>query len=163
LLLALAGFGLALGLAGLGDDPRVAERIVVTETIRGKTQVQTVTVDVTETLEVTQPSEEPPASESQPPPGRSGVALNDEGFRLLQARNPDAALPLLEQAVAQLRGENSLTEAYASYNLAVARFSLGNCEGVIELLDRSVELQGARKEIDRLRRNVERRCERDND
>ena len=163
LLLALAGFGLALGLAGLGDDPRVAERTVVTETIRGKTQVQTVTVDVTETLEVTQPSEEPPASESQPPAGRSGVALNDEGFRLLQARNPDAALPLLEQAVAQLRGENSLTEAYASYNLAVARFSLGNCEGVIELLDHSVELQGARKEIDRLRRNVERRCERDND
>jgi hypothetical protein len=100
--------------------------------------------------------------ESAPPAGtavdESGSALNDRGFRLLQAGDVGAALPVLESAVAALQGSSSITEAYASYNLAVARFARGSCDGVTELLDRSEEIQGSRKEIDRLRKQVEKRC-----
>jgi len=88
----------------------------------------------------------------------SGSALNDRGFRLLQAGDPRAALPVLESAVANLQGTSSITEAYASYNLAVARFANGRCDGVAHLLDRSEEIQGERMEIDRLRKQVEKRC-----
>ena len=94
------------------------------------------------------------------PPGsnRSGAALNDEGFRLLREGDVNGALPLLESAVSKLEGSSTLAEAYASYNLALARFSLGSCDGVAELLDRSQAVQGERKEIDQLRKQVEKRC-----
>jgi len=35
---------------------------------------------------------------------------------------------------------------------------LGRCDGVLALLDRSQQVQGHRKEIDRLRREAEKRC-----
>ena len=96
----------------------------------------------------------------QPPPARGGdgSALNDQGFQLLQQGDARGALPLLESAVSDLSGSNSITEAYAAYNLAWARFSLGRCDGVPELLDRSEAIQGKRKEIDRLRKQVDKRC-----
>ena len=53
------------------------------------------------------------------------------------------------------RGSGSLTEAYASYNLALTRFALGNCDGVVELLDRSEQVQG-RARRSPLRRQAER-------
>jgi serine/threonine-protein kinase len=90
--------------------------------------------------------------------GTSGPALNDAGFAAMRARDYDRALPLLERAVAGLRGSGSLTEAYASYNLAFTRRALGRCDGVIELLARSERVQGARREIDRLRRETGRSC-----
>ena len=93
-----------------------------------------------------------------PPPGADGSALNDQGFQLLQQGDPQGALPLLESAVAALQGTGSTTEAFASYNLAWARFAVGRCDGVAELLDRSEEIQGKRKEIDRLRRQVRKDC-----
>ena len=99
---------------------------------------------------------------AQPQPAaESGSALNDRGFRMLQAGDVQGALPVLESAVAALGGTSSIAEAYASYNLAVARFALGRCDGVADLLDRSEQIQGRRKEIDRLRKQVEKRCERD--
>ena len=76
--------------------------------------------------------------------GDSGIALNYRGFRLLQAGDARAALPVLESAVAALHGSSSITEAYASYNLAAARFALGRCD-VVRLLDRSEQIQGHRR------------------
>ena len=75
--------------------------------------------------------------------GSSGASLNDRGFRLLQGGNAAAALPLLEQAVSKLEGTGSLAEAYASYNLAWARFATGSCDGVKELLERSKRSRGS--------------------
>ena len=57
--------------------------------------------------------------------GASGAALNDAGFGHVQAGHYATAVPLLERAVLALRGSGSLTEAYASYNLAFTRRSLG--------------------------------------
>ena len=152
-----AGGGLAWALGGLGDDPGSAT-VVLTRTVEGQER----TVVVTETAEGATVERTVTQEESAPPAGtavdQSGSALNDRGFRLLQAGDVGAALPVLESAVAALQGSSSITEAYASYNLAVARFASGSCDGVTELLDRSEEIQGRRKEIDRLRKQVEKRC-----
>jgi predicted Ser/Thr protein kinase len=93
--------------------------------------------------------------------GPSAIALNNAGFAKLQQRDFKGALPLLEQAVAKLSGTGSRNEAYADYNLALARFATGSCTGVVALLDRSESIQGMRKEIDRLRHQVEKDCEKD--
>jgi hypothetical protein len=130
--------------------------VVVTETAEGVTVERTVTAEGrTVTAEGRQDVGTPPSSGTATD---SGSALNDRGFRLLQAGDPRAALPVLESAVAKLQGTSSITEAYASYNLAVARFANGRCDGVAHLLDRSEEIQGERMEIDRLRKQVEKRC-----
>jgi serine/threonine-protein kinase len=155
-----AGGGLAWALGGLGDDSGSAT-VVLTRTVEGQER----TVVVTETAEgatvertvTTQAEAEAPSGGA--PANESGSALNDRGFRMLQDGDVQGALPVLESAVAALQGSSSITEAYASYNLAVARFANGSCEGVAELLDRSQEIQGRRKEIDRLRKQVEKRCE----
>jgi serine/threonine protein kinase len=90
--------------------------------------------------------------------GPSGAELNDDGFALMQRGDYEAALPLLERAVRDLFGSGSLTEAYASYNLAFTRFALGRCDGVLTLLDRSERIQGEREPIDRLRAEAEDAC-----
>jgi tRNA A-37 threonylcarbamoyl transferase component Bud32 len=150
-----AGAGLAWGLGVLGGDPQSAT-VVVTRTSPGPTVERTVTQQNTVTQN--QGSAGDRGNDSAPP-ASGGGALNDRGFELLQQGNPQAALPVLESAVAALEGSSSIAEAYASYNLAWARFALGRCDGVADLLDRSEAIQGKRKEIDRLRKQVEKRCD----
>ena len=81
----------------------------------------------------------------------------------MRAGDYAGALPLLEQAVAKLRGSGETVEAYALYNLAFTRFQLGRCDGVLEMLDRSESIQGHRSEINRLRRDARNRCDGDGD
>jgi len=151
-----AGAGLAWALGEVGSGSGGAT-VVLTETIQGETVERTVTADP-ETVERTVTEE---AQSAPPASGASGSELNDQGFRLLQQGDAQAALPLLESAVGALQGTSTITEAYASYNLATARFALGRCDGVTALLDRSEQVQGERKEIDRLRKQVDRQCEGD--
>jgi eukaryotic-like serine/threonine-protein kinase len=120
-----------------------------------RTTVSTVS-DTVSTLTVTETTSAPETTTGE---SQNGVALNDDGFRRMQSRDFEGALPLLEQAVSALAGSGTLAEAYASYNLAFTRFALGGCGGVVELLDRSEEVQGERVEIRRLRREVEKSCE----
>jgi serine/threonine-protein kinase len=94
-----------------------------------------------------------------PQPPANGTALNNAGFAKMQARDYNGALPLLEQAVSALQGSGSLDEAYADYNLAYTRSVLGSCDGVLDLLDRSQEIQGHRHEIDRLRHDARKSCD----
>jgi serine/threonine protein kinase len=118
--------------------------------VRTVTRVRTTVSD--STLTVTETAPEGEAADA------SATELNDSGFRRMQARDFEGALPSLERAVSMLAGTGSLAEAYASYNLAFTRIALGSCEGVLELLDRSQEVQGRRVEIDRLRREAEDAC-----
>jgi eukaryotic-like serine/threonine-protein kinase len=97
-------------------------------------------------------------TETSAEPADDGVALNNEGFALMQAGRFESALPLLRRAVIALNGSGVLAEAYASYNLAFARFAAGRCDGVSGLLDRSERIQGERDEIDQLRSDWESRC-----
>jgi eukaryotic-like serine/threonine-protein kinase len=131
--------------------PTVKETVKETVTLPGTTVVQTVTT-----------AAEPPATTATTtaaePPTQSPSELNDQGFELMQAGRYEEALPLLEQAVAGLAGTGELAEAYASYNLAFTRRALGQCAGVVELLDRSEQIQGKRKEISKLRKEAERSC-----
>ena len=135
------------------DRPRTTTPQTVKETVTlpGTTVVQTVT---------TAPEPPPAPTTAAEPPAQSPTELNDQGFALMQAGRYEEALPLLEQAVAGLAGTGELAEAYASYNLAFTRRALGQCDGVVDLLDRSEEIQGKRKEISKLRKEAERSCAR---
>jgi eukaryotic-like serine/threonine-protein kinase len=142
-----------------GDDPEglattvpttVPRTVKETVTLPATTVVQTVTTAVEPTTASTAPSGNP-------------AELNDQGFELMNNGDYEGALPLLERAVAGLSGSGEVAEAYASYNLAFTRLALGRCDGVVELLDRSEEIQGKRKEIGRLRREAEKSCEEEGD
>ena len=155
--LALLGIVLAAVVGRGGDDALPPTTVVRTATVAGETQVRTVTVEA-------QPVTPPPSSTAAvavtAPSSTSGSALNDQGFRLLKAGDASGALPILERAVAALQGAGSVTEAYALYNLALARFSTGDCNGVKELLDGSERIQGDRREIKDLRHQVDKGCKR---
>jgi eukaryotic-like serine/threonine-protein kinase len=151
LLGAVGGALLAYFLTRDDSANKTAPTTVITEVRTVTTQGQTRTVEKPVTVTT---SASPPAT----PSGASGTALNNAGFRKMQAGDYAGALPLLEQAVQKLQGSGSLTEAYASYNLAYTRFQLGRCDGVLDLLDRSESLQGQRSEIDTLREQAQERC-----
>ena len=145
--LLVAGVVAAVLLAGGDGTPAAKEKTV---TLEGTTVVQTVTT-------APEPTTAEPTTTPEPT-GESPSQLNDRGFALMQAGDYQGALPLLEQAVAGLAGSGETAEAYASYNLAFTRLELGSCDGVLDLLDRSEEVQGKRKEISRLRKEAERSC-----
>jgi serine/threonine-protein kinase len=151
---AVAGALLAYFLTRDDNGSSTTPTTVVTrvQTVTTQGQIRTVEKPVTVTTAPATTAAAPPAS------GQSGTALNDAGFRKMQAGDYAGALPLLERAVQKLAGTGSLAEAYASYNLAYTRFQLGNCDGVLELLDRSEAIQGHRSEIDRLRAQAEENC-----
>jgi hypothetical protein len=141
------------------DAPAVVTR-AVHETVREQGRTSTVTVSEqgrTSTVTVTTPAAAPhdgtPSSDTRTP-----AQLNDAGYARLQANDAQGALPLLERAVHDVQGTGGTVEAYASYNLAWARFALGRCDGVLDLLDRSQQVQGYRKEIAHLRKQAEKRC-----
>ncbi|HEU5491422.1 MAG TPA: protein kinase, partial [Gaiellaceae bacterium] len=126
-----------------GDDgkPRAARE----PQSRGGTSSQTSTTETTT-------SEQPTTDVAD------GLALHADGYALSQAGDYEAALPLLRAAVIALNGSGLIDEAYASYNLAFARFATGRCDGVTALLDRSERIQGERSQIDDLRGEWESRC-----
>ena len=125
-----------------GAIPAAPRTIVRTVTGPGQTVRETVTA----------PSAAPPPSSGD------GAQLNNAGYAKVQSGDYAGALPLLEQAVQKLSGTGSTGEAYADYNLAYARRALGQCTDVLTLLDRSEAIQGRRHEIDKLRKDTEKRC-----
>jgi serine/threonine-protein kinase len=145
--IALAGAALAAVLSFTGDGSPA-------RTAAAPPHTNTVTRTVTTTTTPATASTTRPA----PTDERSPSQLNDAGYEQLRAGNARDALPLLERAVSGLQGSGSIVEAYASYNLAWARFALGQCGGVLDLLNRSEQIQGHRKQIDHLRKQVDKQC-----
>jgi len=169
--LALGGVAVAAALVSDDDEksaatsgPPVAKTVKQTVTLPGTTVVETVVTTAPQpepepiTTATTAPVTPPPTTTAPPASSGGPSSLNDQGFALMRAGDYSNALPLLEQSVAGLSGSGSTTEAYASYNLAFTRLSLGRCDGVIDLLNRSESIQGQRREIDRLRKSAEKGC-----
>ncbi len=155
--LALAGIGLAALLGStLNSGGERGER-----TTRPPASTLTETTPpttITETTTATESTQTTTTDDTTAPAPTGGVALNNEGFALMQEEDYAGALPLLEQAVDALSGSGSIGEAYASYNLAFTRFALGECDGVLSLLERSEAIQGKRREIDKLQREASKDC-----
>jgi eukaryotic-like serine/threonine-protein kinase len=162
LLVLLLAAGLAAAVAATrGDSPRAhavkPKPVTILRTITqpGRTIEQTVTA----------PAPPPATTRAAPPPtttpaagGSSGTELNSEGYTKMKAGDYQGALPLFEQAVQKLSGTGSIGEAYADYNLAYTRYALGQCTGVLALLDQSQAIQGHRTEIEALRRDARKAC-----
>jgi tetratricopeptide (TPR) repeat protein len=133
---ALAGAGLAAIIAG-GDDGKTVSPTVVTRTVQGATVHETVT-------------QQPPPP--PPPTAVNGVALTDEATRLIKNGDFAGAERVARQAVTALRGTGQAYEAFAEYDLGRALAELGRCDEALQHLDRSEQLQGRRKDIDKGRK-----------
>jgi eukaryotic-like serine/threonine-protein kinase len=137
---ALAGAGLAAIIAG-GDDGKTASPTVVTRTVQGTTVHETITQ---------QPP--PPPPPPPPPAAANGVTLTDEATRLIEAGDFAGAERVARQAVTALHGSGQAYEAYAEYDLGRALAELGRCDEALQHLDRSEQLQGHRKDIEKGRK-----------
>jgi len=93
--------------------------------------------------------EEPEAaepSESEPPPAaeggsESGAALNEQGYAMIQAGEYEAAVPVLEEAVASYpEGSEDLGYAYALFNLGDALRLSGRPEEAIPILEQRLQI-----------------------
>jgi tetratricopeptide (TPR) repeat protein len=71
----------------------------------------------------------------------SGAALNEEGFELIQAGEYEAAVPVLEEAVASFpEGSEELSYAYALFNLGNALRLSGRPEEAIPVLEQRLQI-----------------------
>ena len=94
------------------------------------------------------PVEEP--SESEPPEpaaapessiSADGASLNEQGFALIQAGEYEAAVPVLEEAVAAYpEGSEDLDYAYALFNLGNALRLSGRPDEAIPVLEKRLEI-----------------------
>jgi TolA-binding protein len=74
-----------------------------------------------------------------------GRLLNDEGYARIQLGEYAGAIPLLRQAVEELRGvgPGDPYEAYANYNLGYALLQVGDCTGAVPPLDVANRLESS--------------------
>jgi tetratricopeptide (TPR) repeat protein len=137
---------------GPGGDPQGAAPGVRTVTREVTVQDEPTTVVQT----VTSPTEEETTSPDADLSVEEAAALNDEAFgSYMQQGDYEGALPLLERALAALRGtynDDFPYEAYAEYNLGKTLVELDRCDEALPHLDRSEELQGHRGPITAARR-----------
>jgi hypothetical protein len=95
-----------------------------------------------------EPSEEPEAAEPEPQTeptaagsSESGAALNEQGYAMIQAGEYDAAVPVLEEAVASYpEGTEDLGYAYALFNLGNALRLGGHPEEAIPILEQRLAI-----------------------
>ncbi len=95
----------------------------------------TTTTVVTSATTPTEPAA--PASNA----GQSGVALNNQGFDLINRGNYAAAIPILQRAVDELKSDpSSLDYAYALFNLGHALRLDGQPEVAIPILEQRLQI-----------------------
>jgi eukaryotic-like serine/threonine-protein kinase len=97
------------------------------------------------------PAESPPAGSEPPEPTTDDpVALNDEGYALMQDGAYDDAIPLLERAVAAFpEGSQELTYAYALYNLGRALRLAGRADEAVPILERRLQIPNQTETVQR--------------
>ncbi|MFL5820591.1 MAG: protein kinase domain-containing protein [Solirubrobacteraceae bacterium] len=150
LVAAVAVLGAVLGLTlggGGGPAPAPSQR------------TRTAPSHTTSTSSATPPQPTGPApTQPSPADGRSVAQLNDEGFRLINARQPDQAIPLLRRAVGMCGSSTELTCAYAMFNLGHALRLAGRPKEAIPILERRLQIPNqqdvVRQELDSARREA---------
>ena len=86
-----------------------------------------------------EPTEPAPAPESGV--SADGASLNEQGFALIQAGEYEAAVPVLEEAIAAYpEGSEDLDYAYALFNLGNALRLSGRPEEAIPVLEKRLEI-----------------------
>jgi predicted Ser/Thr protein kinase len=141
--LTLAGIAAAVVLTRGGSakpKPVAVKTVVRRVTQPGQTVVTTAFV----TTSAPPPQTSAPAA---PSTGGDPVAENDRAYSMMNAGDYNGALPLLQDAAAQLQGQGNLAEAYTDYNLGYTLMQLGNCTDALTWLERSRALQPSRKEV----------------
>jgi eukaryotic-like serine/threonine-protein kinase len=99
------------------------------------------TPEATEEPEPAEPEPEPEAAEPTAVSSESGAALNEQGYSLIQAGEYDAAVPVLEEAVASYpEGSEDVDYAYALFNLGNALRLSGHPEEAIPILEQRLEI-----------------------
>jgi serine/threonine-protein kinase len=157
--LVIAGLALSSG----GDDQKGAGEAVAAKAEKGKAQkakrsagagaaanaTETDEAGAAEAPEATaepEVSETSETSEAEPPPtaegsSESGAALNEQGYALMQAGEYEAAVPVLEEAVASYpEGSADLNYAYALFNLGSALRLSGRPDEAVPILERRLEI-----------------------
>ncbi|HEV2856932.1 MAG TPA: serine/threonine-protein kinase [Solirubrobacterales bacterium] len=93
-----------------------------------------------ESSETAEVAEAPPPEPSEAT-SSSGAALNEEGYSLLQNGEYEAAVPVLEEAVASFpEGSEDINYAYALFNLGHALRLSGRPEEAVPILEQRLEI-----------------------
>jgi tetratricopeptide (TPR) repeat protein len=78
----------------------------------------------------------------------TGSSLNQQGYQLIQQGRPEAAVPVLQQAVAAFpEGTGDLNYAYALFNLGQALRLSGRPDEAIPVLEQRLEINNQRAEV----------------
>ena len=159
---ALLAFVVALGaiaalmLGGGGDDPgsRKAQGGGKAQQAKNQSPAQAAEEPEAEASESEEPEfEEAGSNVSIPAPEGTdpgaGAGLNEEGFALIQAGEYEAAVPVLEEAVAAFPSETEdLAYAYALFNLGNALRLSGRPDEAIAVLERRLEIPNQTAEVE---------------
>jgi serine/threonine protein kinase len=91
--------------------------------------------------EASEPEPSEPASAPSEGSSADGASLNEQGFALIQAGEYEAAVPVLEEAVAAFpEGSEDLSYAYALFNLGNALRLSGRPEEAVPVLEKRLEI-----------------------
>ena len=107
----------------------------------GATESSEAAAESPETAEAPEAEAPEPVSEASGADPETGAGLNQQGFELIQAGEYDAAVPVLEEAVASFpEGSEDLNYAYALFNLGNALRLSGRPEEAIPVLEQRLEI-----------------------
>jgi tetratricopeptide (TPR) repeat protein len=149
--LAAIGAIAAVALSGGGDDGRQPRQAKAGKAQKAKQtgEKSSGTASASEPAAsspapVEEPSESEPTEPAAAPESSlsaDGASLNEQGFALIQAGEYEAAVPVLEEAVAAYpEGSEDLDYAYALFNLGNALRLSGRPEEAIPVLEKRLEI-----------------------
>ena len=107
-----------------------------------------ITKTVTNTTTVTTPVR--PTKVAAPSSVQSQTGSSDQntnGYRLMEAGNYTAALPLFQRAVLGLTDPANPVTAYANFNLGQTLVRLGQCNTAVPYLQRAMQLERGNQQV----------------
>ncbi len=142
---AVVGAIAAVALSGGGDDPKPPRQAKAGKAQRAKQKDAGAGATSKPTAagpsRVEEPGEPPEAAAPEESFTADGASLNEQGFALIQAGEYEAAVPVLEEAVAAFpEGSEDLDYAYALFNLGDALRRSGRPEEAIPVLEKRLEI-----------------------